>query len=108
MIADGQTMDNETGDYWDIERLVADLGAVRTRWRREQQHHAEYGAEGFPSRANLTKIMQATSAGGGIAPEKRATAAFNIASEAHARLMGELTAITGAAVALPPDAESEE
>ncbi len=59
MIADGQTMDNESGDYWDIDRLVADLGAVRTRWRREQQHHAEYGAEGFPSRANLTKIMQA-------------------------------------------------
>lgn len=43
--------------YWDIDRLVADLGAARSRWRQEQQHHAEYGAEGFPSRANLAKIM---------------------------------------------------
>jgi len=40
-----------------LTRLVSDLGAVRVRWRQAQQHHAEYGAEGFPSRANLTKIM---------------------------------------------------
>jgi serine O-acetyltransferase len=45
--------------YWDLDQLVADLGAARSRWRQAQQHHAEYGAEGFPSRANLTKIMQA-------------------------------------------------
>ncbi|WP_336964999.1 serine O-acetyltransferase EpsC [Sphingobium aquiterrae] len=45
------------GGYWDIDRLVADLGAARARWRQAQRHHAEYGAEGFPSRANLTKIM---------------------------------------------------
>jgi serine O-acetyltransferase len=43
--------------YWDIDRLVADLGEARTRWRREKQHHAEYGSEGFPSRDNLHKIM---------------------------------------------------
>ncbi|MFZ2997304.1 serine O-acetyltransferase EpsC [Sphingobium sp.] len=55
MMADEQ----DSGGYWDIDQLVADLSAARTHWRREQQHHAEYGAEGFPSRANLTKIMQA-------------------------------------------------
>ena len=43
--------------YWDIDRLSAELGAVRSQWRQEQQHHAEYGAEGFPSRANLVKVM---------------------------------------------------
>lgn len=43
--------------YWDIDRLVAELGAVRSRWRAAQRHHAEYGAEGFPSRANIAKIM---------------------------------------------------
>ncbi|BAI97411.1 serine acetyltransferase [Sphingobium sp. TA15] len=45
--------------YWDIDRLAAELGAVRRRWRQGQDHHAEYGAEGFPSRATLTKIMEA-------------------------------------------------
>jgi serine O-acetyltransferase len=45
--------------YWDIDRLAAELGAVRRRWRQAQEHHAEYGAEGFPSRAELTKIMAA-------------------------------------------------
>ncbi|EQB09049.1 serine acetyltransferase [Sphingobium quisquiliarum P25] len=42
--------------YWDIGQLTADLSAARNRWRQEQQHHAEYGAEGFPSRADLAKI----------------------------------------------------
>ena len=45
--------------YWDIDRLAAELGTVRRRWRQGQDHHAEYGAEGFPSRATLTKIMEA-------------------------------------------------
>lgn len=57
MTADGDDQGPVLEGYWDVERLVADLGAVRTRWRQEQKHHAEYGAEGFPSRANLTKIM---------------------------------------------------
>lgn len=59
MTADGHKVGGGADGYWDLDRLVADLGAVRGRWRHEQQHHAEYGAEGFPSRANLTKIMQA-------------------------------------------------
>jgi serine O-acetyltransferase len=59
MTADVDKPNSEVDGYWDLDQLVADLGAVRGRWRREQQHHAEYGAEGFPSRANLTKIMQA-------------------------------------------------
>lgn len=59
MTADGHKVGGGADGYWDLDRLVADLGAVRGRWRHDQQHHAEYGAEGFPSRANLTKIMQA-------------------------------------------------
>lgn len=59
MTADVHKTDGEMDSYWDIDNLVAQLGAVRGRWRRDQQHHAEYGAQGFPSRANLTKIMQA-------------------------------------------------
>ena len=56
MTAEGEE-DPVVEGYWDLDRLVSDLGAVRTRWRDAQQHHAEYGAEGFPSRANLAKIM---------------------------------------------------
>ena len=58
MMADGQDDDGIVEGYWDIEALTAELGAARSRWRQAQQHHAEYGAEGFPSRDNLTKIMQ--------------------------------------------------
>ena len=57
MTADGEEQDPILDGYWDIGRLVAALGEVRGRWRQAQQHHAEYGAEGFPSRANLAKIM---------------------------------------------------
>jgi len=46
------------GTYWDVERLGAQLATARARWRTGQKRHAEYGAEGFPSRANLGKIMQ--------------------------------------------------
>jgi serine O-acetyltransferase len=58
MIADGQEDDAIVEGYWDLDRLVSDLSAARSRWREGQKHHAEYGAEGFPSRANLAKIMQ--------------------------------------------------
>jgi serine O-acetyltransferase len=51
------TQNSIEGQYWDIERLVNDLAAARARWRQEQRHHTEYGASGFPSRADLTKIM---------------------------------------------------
>lgn len=57
MTADGESEDQLLEGYWDLDRLVSDLGKVRTGWRAAQQHHAEYGAEGFPSRANLAKIM---------------------------------------------------
>lgn len=59
MTAGGEDGDRVDTGYWDIARLVMELGAVRARWRQEQDHHAEYGAEGFPSRANLAKIMAA-------------------------------------------------
>lgn len=58
MTADGQDDEQVTQGYWNLDRLVADLSVARTRWRQEQKHHAEYGAEGFPSRANILKIMQ--------------------------------------------------
>ncbi|MEC3948761.1 serine O-acetyltransferase EpsC [Sphingobium sp. HWE2-09] len=58
MIADGQDDDRIVEGYWDLGQLVTALSAARSRWRQGQKHHAEYGAEGFPSRANLTKIMQ--------------------------------------------------
>ncbi|MGE4324001.1 MAG: serine O-acetyltransferase EpsC [Sphingobium sp.] len=45
--------------YWDIDHLVAELAAARARWRQAKQHHAEHGTDGFPSRANLTRIMAA-------------------------------------------------
>ncbi|CAN5381558.1 serine O-acetyltransferase [soil metagenome] len=46
-----------TGEYWDLDQIVGELSAARKRWREGQRHHAEYGADGFPSRANLAKIM---------------------------------------------------
>ncbi|MGW8202323.1 serine O-acetyltransferase EpsC [Sphingomonas bisphenolicum] len=57
-MADGQDDDRIVEGYWDIAALTAELGAARSQWRQAQQHHAEYGAEGFPSRDNLTRIMQ--------------------------------------------------
>ena len=58
-MTDGDGEDQVLDGYWDIGRLVSDLGAIRGRWRQAQQHHAEYGAEGFPSRASLMKITHA-------------------------------------------------
>ncbi|MDX3908442.1 MAG: serine acetyltransferase [Sphingobium sp.] len=43
--------------YWDLDRIVGELSTARTLWRQSQKRHIEYGAEGFPSRANLAKIM---------------------------------------------------
>lgn len=57
-MADGQDDDRIVEGYWDVDRLVAELSAARSRWRQSQQHHAEYGAEGFPSRDNMAKITQ--------------------------------------------------
>ncbi|WP_022681303.1 serine O-acetyltransferase EpsC [Sphingobium bisphenolivorans] len=57
MTADGVEKDRLQGGYWDLNWLVSELGTIRARWRQEQKHHAEYGAEAFPSRANLAKIM---------------------------------------------------
>jgi serine O-acetyltransferase len=57
-MADGQDDDRIVEGYWDVDRLVAELSDARSRWRQSQQHHAEYGAEGFPSRDNMAKITQ--------------------------------------------------
>lgn len=46
-------------NYWDLEGITAELGKIRRSWRSAQSHHAEYGGEGFPSRGDLSKIMDA-------------------------------------------------
>ncbi len=45
-------------DYWDVDAIVGQLGAIRRHWRSNQSHHAEYGIEGFPSRTRLAKVME--------------------------------------------------
>ncbi len=45
--------------YWDLDAIVGQLGEIRRAWRASQSYHAEYGGEGFPSRGDLSKIMEA-------------------------------------------------
>lgn len=45
--------------YWDIDSIVDQLRDMRRAWRASQTYHAEYGGEGFPSRGDLNKIMEA-------------------------------------------------
>lgn len=45
--------------YWDLDTIVGQLGEIRRAWRASQSYHAEYGGEGFPSRGDLAKIMEA-------------------------------------------------
>lgn len=45
--------------YWDLDNIVKQLSNIRRGWRAAQAHHAEYGGEGFPSRGDLNKIMEA-------------------------------------------------
>src|ERR1700750_1466810 len=47
------------GAYWNAESISAELTNIRHAWRASQAHHAEYGAEGFPSRGDLAKILLA-------------------------------------------------
>ena len=49
----------DQGSYWDADQISAQLSDIRYAWRAAQAHHAEYGAEGFPSRGDLGKILQA-------------------------------------------------
>ena len=46
-------------NYWDIESIVGQLRDMRQAWRASQTYHAEYGGEGFPSRGDLGKILDA-------------------------------------------------
>jgi len=45
--------------YWDLDAIVGELSDIRRSWRSAQTHHAEYGADGFPSRGDVGKIMDA-------------------------------------------------
>jgi serine O-acetyltransferase len=47
------------GQYWDIDRITAELREAREDWRNTHRRHAEHGAEGFPSRHVIEKIMVA-------------------------------------------------
>ncbi len=47
------------GQYWDIDLIAAELRDAREDWRNAHRRHAELGAEGFPSRAVIEKIMGA-------------------------------------------------
>jgi len=46
------------GDAWDVDGVVAELGAIRRGWRTANAAHVEYGVEAFPSRSRLTRIME--------------------------------------------------
>ncbi len=47
------------GQYWDIDLIGAELRDAREDWRNAHRHHVELGAEGFPSRHVIEKIMSA-------------------------------------------------
>lgn len=46
-----------TGQYWDIDLITAELQEAREEWRNAHRRHVEYGAEGFPSRHVIEKVM---------------------------------------------------
>jgi serine O-acetyltransferase len=52
-----------SGEYWDIDRIAAELKQARDDWRAAHRRHAEHGSIGFPSRALLEKIVAALSGG---------------------------------------------
>jgi serine O-acetyltransferase len=56
----------ETGLYWDMDEIAASLREARAAWRSAHRRNAEHGAEGFPSRFVLEKIMSAI--GGALFP----------------------------------------
>lgn len=43
--------------HWDLSRIVAELHAVRDRWRIRQQRNLEFGGREFPSRETLRGVM---------------------------------------------------
>ena len=47
------------GQYWDIDVIAAELREAREDWRNAHRRHAEHGAEGFPSRHVIEKVMSA-------------------------------------------------
>lgn len=55
----GSEEQNGGDQYWDVEGIAEELSAIRRSWRAAQTHHAEYGGDGFPSRGDLKKIMEA-------------------------------------------------
>ncbi|MET0137452.1 MAG: serine O-acetyltransferase EpsC [Sphingobium sp.] len=42
-----------------MQHIAGQLADVRRAWRASQSYHAEYGLEGFPSRGDVAKILQA-------------------------------------------------
>ena len=58
LVEEAPSLATEHG-YWELDAIVAELSEIRRSWRAAQTHHAEYGSEGFPSRGDLGKIMEA-------------------------------------------------
>jgi serine O-acetyltransferase len=66
MTIDERDSPAEPGLYWNIDEIAAGLRDARTAWRSAHRRNAEHGAEGFPSRFVLEKIMAAL--GGALYP----------------------------------------
>jgi serine O-acetyltransferase len=47
---------------WDIDAVAGELRRARDEWRAINRNHGEHGAEGFPSRRKLAKIVAGLSA----------------------------------------------
>ncbi|MFT3967225.1 MAG: serine acetyltransferase [Sphingobium sp.] len=60
-MSSGEARPRAADGYWDLDDVAAELGAVRRDWRSRSWHHAEHGTEGFPSRGDLSRILQALS-----------------------------------------------
>ncbi|PZQ56573.1 MAG: serine acetyltransferase [Novosphingobium pentaromativorans] len=45
-------------DFWNVAGIVGELAQVRRSRRAASSHHAEYGAQGFPSRTRLAKVAE--------------------------------------------------
>ncbi len=46
-----------SADSWQIDDVIAQLGAIRRGWRSANARHAEFGIEGFPSRVRVAKVL---------------------------------------------------
>lgn len=67
------------GEAWDVDAIASDLRAVRMRWRAAQQHPADYGEVGFPSRRELDEITAGLC--GAMFPLRLGSASVRVSNE---------------------------